>query len=84
MEDLKVHCGKNIDDPWHDMFNIFLEFRVTSDSEEEDDNDSTAESVQGDKEQDHNNDEGTNGDSQDFFLEMMIVKMEMTMNVLKN
>ena len=63
---LEVHCGRKNDDSWHDVLNTFLEFRETSESEDEDDNDSTAESVQGDEEKDHNDDEGTNGDSQEF------------------
>ena len=45
LKDLKEHCEKHSEDKRHVLFTTFLHYREMSDSEDEDDNRSTAESV---------------------------------------
>ena len=60
---LKGHCERKRGDPWQDLFMKFLELKETSDSKNEDENESTGESAQGEEERDHNDDKSASGDS---------------------
>ena len=57
LKDLKGHCKKNIDGKRHILFTTFLRYREMSDSEDEDENLSAAESVQEKDKEDDNNSE---------------------------